>query len=534
MYQDLEHIVNKNRFNNEFKKSKNKFLLVDRFSLDTILKKCLIAKIINKNYKFEPIVLHEQRNDALKLKIYRYFKIKNFIKINSYKNYLNFFVKSLILTLKSILGISLKNFSWFINDFSIYKIKVGDLFYDSYIRYQHNFSKRNHLSFFFFKSIFFSSFRFLFLYDFLKKNFLNVKICIVGQHSYANNSTILFRICEKKFNKIKFFITVGQEFLYYKFPKKDLYRLPFSIRPNYLKKINFLNKKIKDHYMNYLKLRNKGKVIQSHDNMNANFKKKMFSKKQILKKMKISDGIKFDGIILFAAHVFADGPHGCGKLLYDDYYQQLIENVELMKKNKNILYILKSHPSSFLLHEEGFLEDFYYKNGLDEFYNIKLCPKDIKTNALLSFVDTVATCSGSAGLELAAFYGKRPLLAGSSYYSHLGFTQDCKSKAQFNHYFSNPKSIKSLSKKDKINANKCLYLVECVYKTYNIGNFFPKNIRVYKNRKISLIKDKIYLQKLKKNAKKIKIINDQSFKNFEKVIQYGMSKTLSKQFKPNL
>ena len=532
MYLGLGKIIKENGFDDEIKKNQGKALLIDRFSLDTIIKQCLVAKLLNRKYNLEPIIIHEHRANSKKLDIYKYFKITKLKKINTIINYISYFLKSFYLTLISIIGISVNSFSWFINDFKIKNIKVGDLFYDSYIRFNLNFKKRNQISLFFLKSVFFSCFRFLYLYDFLEKN--NLKICIVGQHSYANNSTILFRICEKKYKNVKFFINVGQDFLHYKFPKKDLFRLPFSIRPEYLNNLNFFNKKIVSKYNKHLKLRHSGKLIRSHDNMNANYKKKMFTKNQILKKLKVKKSDKFDSIILFAAHVFADGPHGCGKMIFDDYFQQLILSVEKMKKNKNVLYILKSHPSSFLLNEEGFLENYYYKNKLYKYDNIKICPKDIKTNALLSIIDTVATCSGSAGLELAAFYGKRPILAGASYYSNLGFTQDCKSEKEYYKFFAKPNLLKKLSHQDKINANKCLYLVECSYKEHNIGNFFPKNIRIHKFKKISLISDKNYIKQIERNSKKFKIESDPYFKNVENVIKYGLSKKLSKKFKPEV
>tara|TARA_Y100001970_G_C14230273_1_gene858166 strand:+ start:648 stop:2240 length:1593 start_codon:yes stop_codon:yes gene_type:complete len=530
MYEYLDKIIKKNRFDDRIIKNKKKALFVDRFSLDTIFKQCFVAKLLNKRYNLEPIVIHEHREKSKKLNIYKYFQISNIIKVNKTKNYILYFLSCFFLTIKSIIGITLKGFSWFINDYKIKNIKVGDLIYDSYTRYNLNFCNRNQFSIFFFKTVFLSSFRFLYLYEFLNKN--NIKVCVVGQHSYANISTFLFRICENKFKKIKFFITVGQEFLYYKYTKNGMYRLPFSIRPEYLENLNFNKENLKK-YQKYLNLRNKGKVLMSHDNMNANYKKKMFNKDQILKKLKIKKSEKFRNIILFAAHVFADGPHGCGKILYDDYFQQLLETLEIMKKNKNVLYILKSHPSSFLLNEEGFLENYYYRNKLYKYNNIKICPKDIKTNALLAIVDTVATCSGSAGLELAAFYGKRPILAGASYYSNLGFTEDCKNKENYYKFLTNPNLLKKLTISEKLNANKCLYLVECSYKAQNIGNFFPRNIRVHKNKKISTISDKNYINQLKKNSVKFNILNDPYYKNFENVIKFGFSKKNSKKFKPD-
>ena len=39
---------------------------------------------------------------------------------------------------------------------------------------------------------------------------------------------------------------------------------------------------------------------------------------------------------------------------------------------------------------------------------------------MLQICDTVVTTSSTLGLELAAFYGKKPILSGNAYYSSLG------------------------------------------------------------------------------------------------------------------
>jgi hypothetical protein len=532
MYKDLEKIIIDNKLNNEFKPNKIKVLFVDRFKIDLVIKFNLIAKIFNEKYNYEPIVFHEYRKESHLLKIYKYFNLNNLVKINLFKNYLIYLIPSFFISLKVILKIFFNGYKWFIDDFEIKKIKVGDLIYDTYTRYNHNFAKRNYLSLFFFKTVFLAVIKILFFVDIVKK--YNFKTCVVGQHSYLNSSTILFRICSVIKKDTNFFIATGPEFIHYKFPKNNLFTLPFSIRPEYLKTINFKNKKIIKDYKIHLDKKNKGKIIQNHDNMNANYKKKMFSKTQILKKIQVKKNENYKSIALYAAHVFADGPHGSGKMLFDDYYDQLLFTIDKMKQNKDVLYILKSHPSSFLLNEEGFLENFYKENYIGKHKNIKLCPKNIKTNAILSIVDTVITCSGTAGLEIAALYGKRPLLAGSSHYSHLGFTQDCKTRSEYYKYLANPKLLPKLSNLDKINANKTIYLIEKVFKAKNIGNFFPKNIRVYKYKKISLISDKKYMKQLIINSKKIKIKEDIYFKYIKKVIKFGMSRKLSKLYKPNL
>ena len=117
-------------------------------------------------------------------------------------------------------------------------------------------------------------------------------------------------------------------------------------------------------------------------------------------------------------------------------------------------------------------------------------------------MDNVTSCSGTAALETAAFFGKKPILAGQSYFSDLGFTLDCKSKERYFFYLENLKKIKRLTKSQQLNANKTIYIHECQNNWKNFGGIFPPNLRIFKKKKLALISNQNYLSILSKNLKK--------------------------------
>ena len=55
---------------------------------------------------------------------------------------------------------------------------------------------------------------------------------------------------------------------------------------------------------------------------------------------------KFKKVILFAPHAFPDANHAFGKLIFDSYYHQFLKTLEIAKKTKEFLWIVKNHPTN--------------------------------------------------------------------------------------------------------------------------------------------------------------------------------------------
>ena len=210
---------------------------------------------------------------------------------------------------------------------------------------------------------------------------------------------------------------------------------------------------------------------------------------------------------MFACHAFKDACHSTGGMLYRDYFDQLDNTINYIKDNNENLWIFKPHPSSKFFNEQNFLDDYFKHKGIFNSDHIKIAPKEISNQSIMKICDTVVTCSSTLGLELAAFFGKKPILTGNAYYSKLGFTYDCKSKQEYLSVIKNF-NIKTKLKKKQINdANKTLYLIECKNKMVNFGNIFPRQ-RIKVNGEYIFLKEKKYLSIIQKNLKKFNLTKD--------------------------
>lgn len=477
-----------------------KIIICDRINADSSFKFLIISYFLSKKKKIKPSVLFEGKNNQISLKIFKYFGVNEFI----FTGKLNFFSSKLLLLIfyfvKAIFQLIFFGFNNFVKSFKIKDIYFGDLVYDQYSRYNYRFSLKNHFNYYFIKILIQSINKFLNIYIYIENN--NVEVALIGQHCYCNNSSITSRIAAVK--NIKCVLVSGPNLIYYK-DKNFAFRYPFQIMKSDIKNLDFKNKKVLKKYKNHLYKRNTGKLYYHHDMINRLVKKKKYSKNQLdnyfnFKNKKI---IK----IFFPSHVFGDAPHASGKIVFLDYFEHFVKTIEFVKKKKEIALLIKPHPSSYMLDEEGFIEEYFLKNDLKRYDNLKIVPKDVLTESLLSYCDGLSTCCGTAGLEYSAFYGKKPLLAGQSYYSDLGFTLDTRSKEKYFFHLENINKIKNLNKQQIIDAKKTLYLNECVNHWQNFGKIFPE-VRINKNKKVITLSDNQYLKSFSKNLNKYNLEND--------------------------
>ena len=141
------------------------------------------------------------------------------------------------------------------------------------------------------------------------------------------------------------------------------------------------------------------------------------------------------------------------------------------------------------------------------FENVCLLDNNINTNEAMSVSDTVITVYGTIGLESASYYKKKPILAGNSIYSNLGFTLDSNTKQKyFDHILSDKKNFK-LNKSEQLKANKAFY--------YYFLKFNIEYESVIANR-VRNISDKDYFKNLKNFLKTGSLNKDQYYKKLEK------------------
>ena len=434
------------------------------------------------------------------------FGFKKFIYIHSYKKiYVDILlnIKTLIKSIISFYKLKKYGFYWFINDFKLNNIKIGDLIYDTYTRKNHRYLKPKK-DIYFFKILFEGIFRFLKLINVV--NYYKPKLIFIGTNGYSYNHGLLMRIgLSHKIDTLE----IQSNFLI----KCEQFHTNYG--PDYLKfatnfKKNIKPKKIKNNYLNRKKLKINPYYTDTY------FVANKFDKETKLKNFFKNLKKNYKKKILIAPHSFSDAPHINGKLIFDDFYSQFIETLEFIKKNKNgkILWIIKHHPANFV-----FKENKFFKNIVSKYLaeNIILCPNKINTNDLIPLCDHVITTNGSIGIEFAC-EGKMPILGGFAPYSNLGFTFDPKNKKHYFKILNKIHKLKNLNKMQILVAKKALYFLDTAnYKKHlkkskilDFDNLFLSHKKgLLKNKFID--KEKIFIENSFKKLKKNKMANDPYF-----------------------
>ena len=473
-------------------RSREQIALVNRERPEMAIESSIIISAIANKKKMNTIIISDNLYKNIN-KIYRSFGFKNFFIVSGFLNYvLSFFntFLSIICTIRGIYQINFFSFEKFINTFYVNNILIGDLIYDTYIRFNSSFI-RPRVDFKLVKIIFFSSFKTYRLKNFLKKN--NIKYLFVLTDCYATNESISIRLATK--NNIKVFkINAAENRMFMVEAKKYMQSQGFLPLYKYFSKKKISEKiKLNDKHINkFLKNRFSGKIdfsyCSSRDLINANKNKLKYSKKEFLKKIK-KNLINFDKIILFAPHAFSDAPHHFGtNFIFNDYYEQFIETINFFNSydKNNILWLVRPHPSTKIYNEENIVKNFI-KNSKNK--NIIYCSTDlIGTKNLIEICDHVVTGRGTIGLEFAC-YGKKPITAGASTYSKFDISDECKTKEDYFNKLKNLNRIKPLTAKQKKIAKKLLYYIELSYPLHMntttdqmLFNFKKKSILNYLNK----------------------------------------------------
>lgn len=170
--------------------------------------------------------------------------------------------------------------------------------------------------------------------------------------------------------------------------------------------------------------------IEQHDVLRAySDDKKIYNREELV----LRYGLDPDKpIVAVMAHIFCDAPHAYPDTLYDDYYEWMTSTIKSLKKNNNVNFIVKEHPSSPLYKEEGILKSLLSKLGCEHL----LLEESVHTLSILNECDTVVTCGGTIGVEFI-YMGKRVLLAAKPPYSGFGVTTDPDSKNEYESILEN-------------------------------------------------------------------------------------------------
>ena len=300
--------------------------------------------------------------------------------------------------------------------FKLNNILIGDLIYDSFLKYYKKESVNilhSDFSYFFQKSIEY----YLFWFYYFKDH--NVKGVIAPQATYLSalplrigiyfNSKVIVADTQNLYALNK-----NRIYSHKIFPdfKKDLRKV--EVKKNLSKGLSLAKKRID------LRLAGIPSVDIPYVNKSPYLKKNSF-KKRILKK---NNRLK----ILVAPHSFVDAPHALGNHLFPDYYEWL-EYIFKLSKVTNYDWYIKCHPNFYDRKKDPSAK--IVDSLCKKYPNINfLHPSTSHYQIISEKIDYVITCNGTIAWEYP--YLGIPAINGSTV-SHYNF--------KFNY---NPKSIRDL------------------------------------------------------------------------------------------
>ena len=315
------------------KNKKQKLLLIaDRGRPDVSARLGFLANKIIKKKSIRSLVLYEHKQKNENKEIFKLFEIYNTAFIGIKLDQILLILKTFLFTKISIFKILILGFDWFVKNFELEDVKLGDLIYDRYVRKNHKFINPNCLQINFIILLFKSIYKFFLVKKLFKNN--DIKYSLIGSMTYISVSSILMRISQ--FKKIPVIYVSGES---YRIIRKNE-NIGDILSQFIQKEIKSLDqKKLKHEAEKYFKKRIKGKLNSKkynakkyfqHDEQTWITNRRDNSFIRRIKKFKKN----YSHVILYAPHNFAESNHRCGDLIFRDFYQQTKETLEFARTKK--------------------------------------------------------------------------------------------------------------------------------------------------------------------------------------------------------
>lgn len=371
----------------------------------SLLEKFLVAKTIEKKTGAQTVAvlnaLYHHSNPAYG--VARSFGVSQFI--CWWRGYLNPLGVGRVLA-QTLSLVLVKRSGRTLLDLQIDGIHIGDLVYDTLIRYRPNCYTVGTLSL---RSHFRLVFRALFNFHTSQALFRRYKVrAVVTSHNVYAEFGILCRIAHRHGAVI--FLKDMDVFRVYD-PQSNVYEHFLRVSPDALR-VGLADPTVVSTAEDYFNRRMNGAIDQVDLN-NAYGNKHAYGKAQLLDLFGADPRKK---TVFVLAHAFSDAPHVGGKLAFDDYYDWLRQTLRRLSSNQDVNVIVKPHPSSYMWGEKGAVEVLLEELGTS---NIHITPSDFSTLSIKSIADYVVTARGTAGLEFSGL-GIPAVTCGEGYYSGFG------------------------------------------------------------------------------------------------------------------
>ena len=348
-------------------------------------------------------------------------KLYKKIHITNFKSFINYNFKNIYCSYAQTLKImkKIKNKDD-VNKIKIKKINIGDLIYDTYIRYRG--IPTIDINDFFLKYILFRTFLLIFsLEKFLLTN--KIKIYYTSYSSYINHGLL-----------VRFFLSRGIKVI----------SLPRHYGNNYANKLTknnpYARKNYKELLSKFNKYQNKEKKIRlAKKKFIQRFTKKGDKLTEYLTykanyiKGKKNNIINYNGIVFL--HDFYDAPHEGGLQIFSDYFEWFDFLYNLIKKN-NLNFAFKFHPNS--KPESLRFNDFLINNYKCKFINQNFSNFDIFKSKNFK----VGISAKGSVLQELLFLKKTPIYLAENMISPLNIHKIPKNKNEYASLILNYKKIK--------------------------------------------------------------------------------------------
>lgn len=424
----------------------------------SIIDKARIAKAIQEQTGAEPVIFlrgfYAEANSVSK--IYNSFNINKFYMW--WSGFLNplIFIPALVYTVKTLLTVT--NGETLLN-LKHQSVLIGDLIYDTLIRYKPNSYTITKIKIGHYRLIFRA---FLTFYN--NKRMLDKykpKYMVTSHNVYAE-----FGMLPRQLKNMNNGVVFLKDIYAYK-----CYDNKISIHEHFLKpsmvnfKANLLSEEYVSSAQKYFSDRMNGTVDQI-DVKNAFLNKKKYTIEDL---KELYPNIKLDKKnVVVMSHAFSDAPHVGEGLLFSDYYDFLEKTLIKLNENDNVNSFVKAHPSSYMWNEKGAVEELIEKNNLK---NIYIIPSDLNTNCISEFTDYIVTAKGTAGLEFSCF-GIPAITAGKGFYYGFSIAKEPDTIEEYYQLLSNISDISAL---DNSTIRRALVLLYMVALSRRHSNILPKS-----------------------------------------------------------
>lgn len=413
----------------------------------SLLEKCLIAKICEKRFDLssEIVVSCLFRRSTPAYPVVRSFGIDSFI--CSWWLYIlpSIALKSLFVSLNFFrINKSGKD----VMDYKLDGIWIGDLIYDSLIRYCPNSYTVDKLSIRRHFRLVFRSICLFYFYDGLMKR--KAYSAYITSHRVYAEYGIACRLAHNS----------GALVLLKDMDVFRLYTPSDSILEHFLRvqKADFLaatnDPNVVSAAEEYFRNRMSG-VVNQVDIKNAHTGKRVYSLEELSTFNPINP-TRFNVFVL--CHAFSDAPHVSGSNIFQDYYVWLAETLIELSRNDAVNVFVKPHPSSYMWNERGAVEQLMEQLRVDfDLSNVFVLPRDFSPIGIRNIADCIVTVRGTAGLEYSGF-GIPAVTCAESYYSGFGISHDFRSQVDYRNALREIEKIGRLTETQELAAKVLLYL----------------------------------------------------------------------------